>query len=81
MVGGPDEDACPRELTITETTFRVCTVRPSVGEGGSLAIFDTTAMLTNCVFEGGGGAAVLFESSSAGGEHKLNVSVSFFMDV
>lgn len=38
-----------------------------------MAIFDTTATLTDCVFEGSVETALLFESSSASGEHQLEV--------
>ena len=74
MVGGPGEEACPRELSVTGSVFSGCSVEPGLGEGGALAIFDTTAELTDCTFEGSVGTAILFESSSADGEHKLDVS-------
>eukprot|EP00752_Nemacystus_decipiens_P011906 g10557.t1 len=74
LVGGPDEDACPRALTITNSVFSGCSVDSALGEGGSLAVFDTTAELTTCTFEASVGTAILFESSSADGEHKLDMT-------
>eukprot|EP00752_Nemacystus_decipiens_P011910 g10561.t1 len=74
LVGGPDEDACPRALTITNSVFSGCSVDSALGEGGSLAVFDTTAELTACTFEASVGTAILFESSSADGEHKLDMT-------
>eukprot|EP00903_Cladosiphon_okamuranus_P014004 g13023.t1 len=74
MVGGPDEDACDRELTLTGATFSGCGVETPLGEGGSLAIFDTSAVLTDCVFEASRGTAVLFTSTSEDGDHKLEMT-------
>lgn len=59
---------------MTSCTFRDCTVNHATGAGGSLAIFDTSATITDCAFEGSVGTALLFESSSASGEHKISVS-------
>ena len=78
MVGGPEDEACPRELKVTGSTFSGCSVAAGLGEGGALAIFDTTAQLTDCSFDAGTGSAILFESSSADGDHKLDVSDGFF---
>lgn len=75
MVGRRGADAsCPRALELTECTFTGCTVDSGVGAGGAVAVFDTTAVISGCVFEGGQGTAVLFESSSADGMHKIEVS-------
>lgn len=66
--------ACPRTLELKDTTFTGCSVDSGVGAGGAVAVFDTTAEIVDCVFEGSQGTAVLFESSSAVGQHKLDVS-------
>lgn len=75
MVGRRGADAsCPRSLELTETTFTGCSVDSGIGAGGAVAVFDTTAVITDCLFEGNHGTAVLFESSSADGIHKIEVS-------
>lgn len=74
QVGAPDAGGCDRELTVTGSTFSGCRVASTTGEGGSLAIFDTSATLRDCIFESSAGTAILFESSSADGDHKLDVS-------
>ncbi|CAN0357500.1 unnamed protein product [Ectocarpus sp. 12 AP-2014] len=71
LVNRPDQDACPRELDLSNSTFSGCTVGSTTGAGGSVAIFDTSATITDCIFESSVGTAVLFSSSSDSGEHQL----------
>lgn len=59
---------------MTECTFSGCKVNQADGAGGSLAIFDTSASVEDCLFESSAGTAVLFQSSDASGSHKFNVS-------
>ncbi|CAN0394131.1 unnamed protein product [Pylaiella littoralis] len=73
LVGRRDATACTNELSLTEVNFAGCTVGHEVGMGGSLAIFDTSATLLDCKFEESVGTAVFFESSSAAGEHRLEM--------
>ncbi|CAM9458338.1 unnamed protein product [Ectocarpus sp. 8 AP-2014] len=71
LVNRPDQDACLRELDLSDSTFSGCTVGSTTGAGGSVAIFDTSATITDCTFESSVGTAVLFSSSSDSGEHQL----------
>ncbi|CAN0394289.1 unnamed protein product [Pylaiella littoralis] len=73
LVGRRDATACTKELSLTEVNFAGCTVGYEDGMGGSLAIFDTSATLLDCKFEESVGTAVFFESSSAAGEHRLDM--------
>lgn len=74
LVGRPDTAGCAQGLFMENSTFTGCTVAFSNGVGGSVAIFDTSADITDCTFESSQGTAVLFESSSADGDHLLSVS-------
>eukprot|EP00752_Nemacystus_decipiens_P002934 g2729.t1 len=79
LVGRRGADvSCPRTLELTDTTFTGCEVDSNVGAGGAVAVFDTTARISGCVFEGSVGTAVLFESSSAEGMHKIEMSNNQF---
>ncbi|CBJ26272.1 polymorphic outer membrane protein [Ectocarpus siliculosus] len=71
LVNRPDQDACSRELDLSDTIFSGCSVVSTTGAGGSVAIFDTSATITDCTFESSVGTAVLFSSSSDSGEHQL----------
>ncbi|CAM9804479.1 unnamed protein product [Scytosiphon promiscuus] len=77
LVGRPGV-GCPYELTMTGCTFDGCSVDHTAGAGGSLAIFDTSATIESCVFQNSVGTALLFESSSATGDHKLSMSSNEF---
>lgn len=77
LVGGPDEDACPRPLEVTESVFYGNSAVPSTGAGGALAIFDTSATIIDAEFGGNAGTAVLFQSSSDSGDHQLKVRAHF----
>lgn len=74
MAGRRGQAACPRPLELTETTFTNCVVDSGVGAGGAVAVFDATVVISDCFFQASQGTAVLFESSSAEGTHKLDVS-------
>ncbi|CAM9484228.1 unnamed protein product [Ectocarpus sp. 8 AP-2014] len=71
LVNRLDQDACSRDLDLSNSTFSGCTIVSTTGAGGSVAIFDTSATITDCTFEGSVGTAVLFSSSSDSGEHQL----------
>ncbi|CAM9181705.1 unnamed protein product [Hapterophycus canaliculatus] len=72
LVGRPGV-GCPRGLDMEDCTFDGCTADNAAGAGGSLAIFDTSAEIKSCVFQNSVGTALLFESSSADGDHKLSL--------
>lgn len=73
-MGRPGQTECPRELVLTNSRFADCIVLPSTGAGGSVAVFDTSAIVTDCRFDRSQGTAVLFESSSPRGDHTISVS-------
>lgn len=74
LVGRPDYGGCENKLLVDNTTFSDCVVGSSSGAGGSIAIFDTSATIHDCLFEDSQGTAVLFQSSSASGDHNMSVS-------
>lgn len=78
LVGRRGQAECPHELVLANSSFTTCVVSPTAGAGGSLAIFDTSATITECTFEKGQGTAVLFESSSPNGSHTISVSEAFY---
>ena len=74
LVGRPDYGGCENELLVNNTTFSYCVLGSSSGAGGSIAIFDTSTTIHDCFFESSQGTAVLFQSSSASGDHEISVS-------
>eukprot|EP00904_Undaria_pinnatifida_P013813 jgi/Undpi1/9562/HiC_scaffold_27.g12018.m1 len=80
LVGRPGPTECPHELFLTASSFTNCTVLPSSGTGGSLAVFDTSATILDCRFEESRGTAVLFESSRPSGGPTISLTSSQFIN-
>lgn len=70
--GLPGTDTCSSDLEIEGCEFSGCQAYEIGGRGGSLAVFDTTASVSNTIFEKSEGTAMLFQSST--GDHYLDVS-------
>lgn len=70
--GLPDTDECSSDLEVDGCEFSGCQAYAFGGKGGSLSIFDTTASVSDTIFENSQGTAMLFESST--GDHFLDVS-------
>lgn len=67
------EPTCPFSLEVAGCTFSGCGATGGLGEGGALAIFNTETTISDTIIEGSQGTGVMFESSSATGEHQLKV--------